>query len=165
MALWWPKGIYFSSSHLQRLSFWFENFFCSVDDFMPFISLAVLQKCFKFFYSWTCCSTSHQTFFFSDYRKHSGIKDCNDESDEKHCRCASPLKQFDCTAGSAAISRPAECISRELICNGISNCYGGRDEERQVRVILNSSVLNLLVCAANVFVRHNMPEMVRIPNF
>uniref|UniRef100_A0A183EWU0 Low-density lipoprotein receptor domain class A n=1 Tax=Gongylonema pulchrum TaxID=637853 RepID=A0A183EWU0_9BILA len=64
------------------------------------------------------------------------VNDCNDESDEAHCRCASPSHHFDCAGvGSFAASRPGECISRELMCNGVSNCYGGQDEAKQVLII------------------------------
>lgn len=62
-----------------------------------------------------------------------GAEDCADGSDEAHCRCTNPLFYFDCTFGPNAALHPAECISRELVCNGISNCYAGQDEEKQVK--------------------------------
>ncbi|EPB66716.1 Low-density lipoprotein receptor domain class A [Ancylostoma ceylanicum] len=59
-----------------------------------------------------------------------GKVDCEDGSDERHCRCLSPASEFDCS--SFPLKYDGECVKRRLICDGFPDCENGADESPEV---------------------------------
>uniref|UniRef100_A0A7E4ZTJ0 EGF-like domain-containing protein n=1 Tax=Panagrellus redivivus TaxID=6233 RepID=A0A7E4ZTJ0_PANRE len=63
-----------------------------------------------------------------------GRAHCDDDSDEKHCRCRSPDLEFDCTAWHSYTDSGLpgttghDCVPRRLLCDGIAQCRNGADE-------------------------------------
>lgn len=71
-----------------------------------------------------------------------GMADCNDDSDEKHCRCRSPADDFDCTAWQKWVMKSytevgPECVSRTLLCDGKQDCSNGADELSLLCALIN----------------------------
>lgn len=63
-----------------------------------------------------------------------GQPDCEDESDEIHCKCALPSTYFDCssfdhTRQPLVENTTLNCILRSLLCDGRSQCQNDADEK------------------------------------
>uniref|UniRef100_A0A915A586 Low-density lipoprotein receptor repeat class B n=1 Tax=Parascaris univalens TaxID=6257 RepID=A0A915A586_PARUN len=48
------------------------------------------------------------------------VTECGDGSDEAHCRCAHPAEQFDCSQWGEMVFGENECVSRVVLCDGIT---------------------------------------------
>ncbi|PIO74476.1 Low-density lipoprotein receptor domain class A [Teladorsagia circumcincta] len=55
-----------------------------------------------------------------------GQVDCEDGSDERHCRCPSPGSELDC--GAFPLMNGGECVKRRLMCDGFPDCENAADE-------------------------------------
>jgi len=89
---------------------------------------------------WTC--DGGRTTAIGLHQMCNGMADCNDDSDEKHCRCRSPADDFDCTAWQKWVIKSyvevgPECISRTLLCDGKQDCSNGADELNLLCALIN----------------------------
>ncbi|KAE9553928.1 hypothetical protein FO519_002854 [Halicephalobus sp. NKZ332] len=97
---------------------------------------------------WTC--DGGRTTAVGLHQVCNGMADCNDDSDEKHCRCRSPADDFDCTAWQKWVMKSyveagPECISRTLLCDGKQDCSNGADELNLLCSLINPDEAELEV--------------------